>query len=154
MKNILKKNTLILLFFLLSSCNKQIDGKIDLTIDKSNDFPNLGDTLLIVFSTEDSFSYKRKENIDDKSIYYYRKNFKESPNLIVNIGNNYNHRKINIHINNINKYPILYDSNTNFNTWANQSYKYYFLIEKKELFNAHSDSLKFLEVSFSAKGEI
>ena len=55
---------------------------------------------------------------------------------------------------NLIRYPVLYDSTLDFIKWFYLSYDSYFLIEKQELFNSTLDSLQFLEVSFSAKGEI
>jgi hypothetical protein len=144
---------LICLF--LISCNGIIKQKTVLSIEKLNTFPNTGDTLLIVIDTKDSMSFKREEKIGEKTIFHYRKHFNENPNLIVNIGNNYTtHNRIVIKSEKLNNYPILYDSNTTFNTWSNQNYVHYFLIEKDALFNSSSGSLGFLEVSMSTKGEI
>lgn len=137
---------------ILFSCKFSQDRR--LVIDKSNSFPNSGDTLLIIFNYEDSFSYKRIEVFQKKEFIHYGKNFKESPDLIVNIGHYPDQKSINLSSKELIKYSILYDSNTNFNTWANQSYNSYFLIEKNELFHSNSNSLKFFEVSFSAKGDI
>ncbi|GAB2478250.1 hypothetical protein [Algoriphagus taiwanensis] len=135
------------------SC-KQIDKKNSFHVDKSNTYPEEGDTLLIVFDSEDSLSYKREEKIGEKIMFSYRKNFKRSPDLIVAIGNSYDHKKIIILRENLNRYPILYDSALDFIKWFYVNYDSYFLIEKKNLFNSNSDSLQFLEVSYSSKGEI
>lgn len=152
----MKRITNFILFFLcasiLFSCKFSQDRR--LVIDKSNSFPNSGDTLLIIFNYEDSFSYKRIEVFQKKEFIHYEKNFKESPDLIVNIGHYPDQKSINLSSKELIKYSILYDSNTNFNRWFYLSYNSYFLIEKQELFNSTSDSLQFLEVSFSAKGEI
>jgi hypothetical protein len=143
----------IIFICLISSC-KQIDKRKTFHIEKSNTYSEEGDTLLIVFDTEDSLSYKREEKIGEKIMFSYRKNFNRSPNLIFNIGNNYDHNKIIILRKNLNRYPILYDSALDFTKWFYVSYSSYFLIEKKELFHSNSDSLQFLEVSYSSKGEI
>lgn len=143
----------IICICLIFSC-KQINKKNAFLIEKSNNYPEEGDTLLIVFDTEDSLSNKRREEIGEKTMFSYRKNFNRSPNLIVNIGNSYDHKKIIILRENLNRYPILYDSALDFNKWFYLSYNSYFLIEKKELFHSNSDSLQFMEVSLSAKGEI
>lgn len=138
----------------LVSCMGKINQKNVLSIEKLNSFPNEGDTLLIVFDPKDSMSFRREEKIGEKTMFHYRKYFNENPNLIVNIGNNYTHNEIVIMSEKLSNYPVLYDSNTTFNTWSNQNYIHYFLIEKEALFNSSSGSLKFLEVSMSAKGEI
>jgi hypothetical protein len=138
----------------LVSCIGKINQKNVLSIEKLNSFPNEGDTLLIVFDPKDSMSFRREEKIGEKTMFHYRKYFNENPNLIVNIGNNYTHNEIVIMSEKLSNYPVLYDSNTTFNTWSNQNYIHYFLIEKEALFNSSSGSLKFLEVSMSAKGEI
>jgi hypothetical protein len=64
----------------------------------------------------------------------YRKNFNRSPDLIVNIGNSYDHKKIIILRENLNRYPILYDSALDFIKWFYINYDSYFLIEKKGCF--------------------
>ena len=91
--------------------------------------------MLIVFDTEDSLSYKREEKIGEKIMISYRKNFNKSPDLIVNIGNSYDHKRIIIMRENLNRYPVLYDSTLDFIKWFYLSYDSYFLIEKNELFN-------------------
>jgi hypothetical protein len=143
----------IICLCLILSC-KQVDKNNTITIDKSNTYAEEGDTLLIVFDTEDSLSYKREEKIGEKIMISYRKNFDRSPNLIVNIGNSYDHKRIIIIRENLIRYPVLYDSTLDFIKWFYLSYDCYFLIEKKELFHSKSDSLKFLQVSYNAKGEI
>jgi hypothetical protein len=143
----------IIFICLISSC-KHIEKKKTFHIEKSNTYPEEGDTLLIVFDTEDSLSYKREEKIGEKIMFSYRKNFNRNPNLIVSIGNSYDHKKIIILRENLNRYPILYDSALVFTKWFYVSYRSYFLIEKKDLFHSNSDSLQFLEVSYSSKGEI
>jgi hypothetical protein len=143
----------IICICLISSC-KQIDKTNAFHIEKSNTYPEEGDTLLIVFDTEDSLSYKREEKIGEKIMFSYRKNFEKSPNLVVYIGNSYDHEKIIILKENLYRYPILYDSTLDFLKWFYLNYDSYFLIEKKELYRSNSDSLQFLEVSFSAWGEI
>jgi hypothetical protein len=64
MRIYLKSISIILTWFLLISCNKQINEKPFLEIDKSNDFPEIGDTLIIVLNTEDSLSFRRSELIE------------------------------------------------------------------------------------------
>ncbi|MFN4000308.1 hypothetical protein [Algoriphagus sp.] len=141
-----------LVTLILFSC--EFSQKEKSFMDRSNSFAYSGDTLLIIFNNEDTFSFKRKELLQNKTYIHYRKYFKESPDLIINIGHYPDQTLIKLLPEDLSRYPILYDSNTTFNTWANQSYDTYFFIEKHELFHSLSDSLQFLEVSFSAKGEI
>lgn len=154
MRIYLKLISIILTWFLLISCNKQINEKPFLEIDKSNDFPEIGDTLIIVLNTEDSLSFRRSELIEGKTYIHYRKNFVKSPDFIINLGHYPDQKKIYLQIQELSRFPILYDSALDFNKWFYLSYNSYFLIEKKELLYSNSDSLQFLEVAFSAKGEI
>lgn len=150
-----KSISIILTWFLLTSCNEQINQKNPiLEIDKSNDFPDIGDTLLIVLNTEDSLSFRRSELIEGKTYIHYRKNFIKSPNFIINLGHYPDQKKLYLQKQELSRFPILYDSALDFTKWFYLSYNSYFLIEKEELFHSNSDSLQFLEVSFSAKGEI
>jgi hypothetical protein len=154
MRTYLKSISIILTLFLFISCNKQINEKPFLEIDKSNDFPEIGDTLIIVLNTEDSLSFRRSELIEGKTYIHYRKNFVKSPDFIINLGHYPDQTKLYLQIQELSRFPILYDSALEFIKWFYLSYDSYFLIEKKELIHSNSDSLQFLEVSFSAKGEI
>jgi hypothetical protein len=154
MRTYLKSISIILTWFLFISCNKQINEKPFLEIDKSNDFPEIGDTLIIVLNTEDSLSFRRSELIEGKTYIHYRKNFVKSPDFIINLGHYPDQTKLYLQIQELSRFPILYDSALDFIKWFYLSYDSYFLIEKKELIHSNSDSLQFLEVSFSAKGEI
>ncbi len=154
MRIYLKSISIILAGFFLTSCNEQINQKPILKIDKSNDFPNIGDTLIIVLNTEDSLSFRRSELIEGKTYIHYRKNFIKSPNLIINLGHYPDQTILYLQKQELSRFSVLYDSAIDFNRWFYLSYNSYFLIEKQELFNSTSDSLQFLEVSFSAKGEI
>lgn len=154
MRTYLKSISIILTWVLLISCNGQINQKPILEINKSNDFPETGDTLIIVLNTEDSLSFRRSEIIGNNTYIHYRKYFKESSDFIVNIGHYPDQTKLYLQKKGLTRFPVLYDSALDFTKWFYLSYDTYFFIEKKELLYSNSDSLQFLEVSYSAKGEI
>ena len=158
MRTYLKSISIILTWVLLISCNGQINQKPILEMpcssNKSNDFPETGDTLIIVLNTEDSLSFRRSEIIGNNTYIHYRKYFKESSDFIVNIEHYPDQTKLYLQKKELTRFPVLYDSALDFIKWFYISYDSYFLIEKKELLYSNSDSLQFLEVSYSAKGEI
>jgi hypothetical protein len=152
------KLLIILLYsFSLFSCKEKEDRILYTLYLNSLSGGNKGDTLLIILDAKSEFTQKRMEIISNEKYIYYRREFDEDPNLIVNMGSYPDLGKLNINIKSLNNYDVLYDSLIPFERWFYLDYEKYFLIEKEDLVKANREglhSLVFLEIAMNSHGII